>query len=1019
MERGRTMDMKKYLGVVLPALLSVLLFGLVVFFFLRPHMREMVLDAKRELIQELSLTCWQMFASLEKQERRGVLTRAQAQACARQAVRDFRFGPERKDYFWVVDLEGRSQANPYHPEDRGKSVLGLTDPQGKHFIRRALEIARTKGEGYLTYVWYRKGDNSRLEPKIVHVRLFKPWGWVIAAGVYMGDVEAENRQMNQRLLLAGVGVLLLVVLVAAYITWRQMLSEHRRLAAEGALREALDKYRAVLESSPNPLVVYDTEGRAVYINPAFTRVFGWKAEDVLGRRIDFVPEQYLPETKAAIREVYSNQEGLYSLESRRLTKDGRVLDVYITAAIYRDASGEPLGMVANISDISQRKAAEWALRQSERHYRALFESAHDAIFILHRNRIEDCNQQAEKMLGGSREQIVGLVPEHFSPERQPDGNPTRELAERLIRETLDKGSASFEWRLRRLGGGEFDAEVSLSRIEMSSGPRILAIVRDVTERRAAAEALRESEERLRTVINATPVDVVCFKDGQGRWLEANQANLELFGLVGVDYRGKTNAELAELVPPVSRQAFLANQEREERAWRSGHIHRGEETVPLPNGRVRVFDAIRVPLFFSDGRRKGLVVYARDITERVEAEREREEMERQLRHSQKMEAIGTLAGGIAHDFNNLLTAIIGYTETAMIKASQGQDYSQGLKVVLDASFRARDLVKQLHTFSRGREGEARPLDLSHILRDTMKLVEAVTPSLIEVRTRVLSSGTVVKADPIQLQQVIMNLCTNAVQAMGEKGGSLEVCLETVRLAPGETPLRLGLEPGGYVVLEVRDTGPGMDEELRKKIFDPFFTTKPRDKGTGLGLSVVHGIVASLGGAVMVDSQPGRGTAFRVYLPQAEEEPAAPGAGREGEPLPGCGTLLLVEDELQVLKVEQEILESLGYEVVPCLSPVEACRILEAEPGRFSLVITDYAMPDMSGLELASAIKEVAPQVPILLCTGYDQGLSPHELKIFGVDQTLSKPFTAYDLSRKLHEMLPGRDAGQEPPPTATA
>jgi two-component system, cell cycle sensor histidine kinase and response regulator CckA len=296
-------------------------------------------------------------------------------------------------------------------------------------------------------------------------------------------------------------------------------------------------------------------------------------------------------------------------------------------------------------------------------------------------------------------------------------------------------------------------------------------------------------------------------------------------------------------------------------------------------------------------------------------------------------------------------------------------------------------------------------MESIVSETLNLLKAVTPPMIELHTQTKGSENVVKADPIQMQQVVMNLCTNAIQAMDEGGGVLRVALTKQRWSGHDNPPHPNLSPGEYVVLEVSDTGPGMDSEIAKKIFDPFFTTKPRDKGTGLGLSMVHGIVTSAGGAVLVDSSPGTGATFRVYLPRSLEHPEAAGHGEEHVmELKGEGTLLLVEDESLVMRVEQEILEGLGYHVVACSSPLEAREIFEDNPARFNLVITDYAMPDMSGLELASSIKETAPNIPVLLCTGYNQDISSHELKLFGVDQTLMKPFTARELNSTLQEML---------------
>jgi two-component system cell cycle sensor histidine kinase/response regulator CckA len=1005
---GRGVRTKIYLKVVLPALVSVLIFGLTVFFFIQPHIESMVIDARRELIRGISQTGWSMIDNEALQVDMGGMDRAMAQSTARQMLRSFRYGPHGMDYFWVVDLNGKVQVNPFRSDLEGRNVLGLHDDKGNFFIKRALEIAQKKGEGFLTYSW-QKVNSQTFRQKLVYVRLYVPWGWVIGTGVYLDDVEAELQNMLHNLTLVGVGVFLAVLILAGFITLRQVKSERRRWEAESELQETLDKFRAVQAAAPNPLVVYDSEGTAVYINPSFSQTFGWEVDELIGRRIDFVPEDEKPKTVAAINAVYADPGRNISFETKRYTKDHKVLDVRISAATFRDAHGKPMGMIVNLLDISESKAVERALRLSEQRYRHLFESANDAIIIFEGSSIEDCNHQALEMFGYSREEFLGPHDDFLSPEKQPDGSDSLTVIWEHLRRAKAGHLLSFEWQYRHKDGSLFDVEMSLQYVDLPGGPRYMSIGRDVTARKRAEAALKESEERLRTVINATPLDIVCFKDAEGRWLEGNNEIVRALGLEGKAYLGKTSAELAEIAYPGARDLLAKSVGSDEDAFNSGLVMREELVLYNPSGHARVFDVIRVPLFHDDGRRRGLSVVGRDITERVEAERQRKEMEAQLRHSQKMEAIGTLAGGVAHDFNNILTAIIGYTETAMSKAADDDDLRRGLKIVLDSGFRARDLVKQLLTFSRGRETSLQVLDLGNVVSETMKLVKAITPSMISVHTATKADGTVVKADPIQLQQVIMNLCTNAIQAMEEDGGMLRVIIDTLHVAKDVIPPHPNMSPGDYVVMEISDTGPGIDDETVKNIFDPFFTTKPRDKGTGLGLSVVHGIVTSIEGAVVVDSRPGTGATFRIYLPRSFEYPKADSMGAGESQLPeGQGTLLLVEDEPLVMRVEQEILESLGYKVVAFPSPVEARNYFERDPGRFDLVITDYAMPNMSGLELASSIKEVAPDVPILMCTGYNQNISASELKLFGIDQTLMKPFTAIELGRVLQGMLRSAD-----------
>ncbi|MBW2101889.1 MAG: response regulator, partial [Deltaproteobacteria bacterium] len=359
---------------------------------------------------------------------------------------------------------------------------------------------------------------------------------------------------------------------------------------------------------------------------------------------------------------------------------------------------------------------------------------------------------------------------------------------------------------------------------------------------------------------------------------------------------------------------------------------------------------------------GRLGVARDLRDRIRAREERARLERRLRQSEKMEAIGTLAGGIAHDFNNILYAVIGYTELSMDEVGEGHPAWCFLEEVLRAAQRAKDLVGQILTFSRQGPDERRPVRVDTVVREAMGLLRASIPSTIEIRQEI-ETEALVTADPVRLHQVVVNLCTNAAQAMEEKGGTLTVRLEE----KPEVPSRLGPAPGPYLLLTVEDTGPGMPEKVLDRVFEPFFTTKDRGKGTGMGLSVVHGIVEGYGGTVTAQSEPGKGAVFRVYLP-------ATGSGAEtGDsddvkcPVPmGRGErILFVDDEEALVALGQRMIESLGYRVTTRVSSLEALELFRASPSRFDAVVTDLTMPHMKGDELAREITRIRRDIPVIL------------------------------------------------------
>ncbi len=390
-------------------------------------------------------------------------------------------------------------------------------------------------------------------------------------------------------------------------------------------------------------------------------------------------------------------------------------------------------------------------------------------------------------------------------------------------------------------------------------------------------------------------------------------------------------------------------------------------------------------------------------EALRAEEQRRLAESKLRQAQKMEALGTLSGGIAHDFNNILGIIMGYTEMAFFEAPPGGRLQEFLQQILMASKRAKDLVTQILAFSRPASQERRPVSVGLLVKEAMKMLRASIPATIEIRSSV-SGQALVHSDPAQIHQVLMNLCTNAGHAMREQGGILEVSVRDVELTEAMIPHTGELEPGLCVELVVKDTGHGIDPAIMDRIFDPFFTTKGSDEGTGLGLSVVHGIVKTYGGVIDVSSTPGEGTAFTILLPSVETI-GSPEAVEQ--PLPrGQGRVLVVDDEMTLATAMKMMLERLGYEAESRASGADALEAVrhEDESRPFDLVITDMTMPRMTGVELAGALLQLRPELPVVVCSGYSETLSPQKLERIGIRGILGKPVTMKDLAVLVRDTL---------------
>jgi CheY-like chemotaxis protein/two-component sensor histidine kinase len=376
----------------------------------------------------------------------------------------------------------------------------------------------------------------------------------------------------------------------------------------------------------------------------------------------------------------------------------------------------------------------------------------------------------------------------------------------------------------------------------------------------------------------------------------------------------------------------------------------------------------------------------------------------------MEAIGSLAGGIAHDFNNILSAIIGYTELSMLSDGAPLDY---LQEALKAANRAKDLVKQILSFSRQTEEERMPVLVGMVVKEVVKFLRASIPTTIDIHCEIDETTGSVLANSVELHQILMNLCTNAVHAIGGQAGRVEIRVQRVEIGACQRNAFPDLEPGVYVELAVKDSGQGIRPEIKERIFDPYFTTKEKGVGTGLGLAVVHGIVKKSNGTIRVESQPGRGSTFSIYLPQIER-PSAASAQPSMLPLGGSGKILFVDDEKMIADIGEKILKRLGYDVVSRTSPIEALELFKARPRAFDLVISDQTMPGITGDGLARELMKINPDIPVILCTGYSQLIDAEKAREKGIKALVMKPILINEMDAAIRRALT-----KDPPAAAAA
>lgn len=510
--------------------------------------------------------------------------------------------------------------------------------------------------------------------------------------------------------------------------------------------------------------------------------------------------------------------------------------------------------------------------------------------------------------------------------------------------------------------------------------------------------LRDAEAKYRGMFE-NAIEGIYQSTPDGKYLVVNAALARMYGY-------ESPAEMMSQVSDIQGQIYV-DPELRKRFQREieaeGVVRAMEYQVRRRDGSTLwISESARV-VRNPDGSVRYYEGFIEDINARKNAETEHARLERQVLHAQKMDAIGTLASGIAHDFNNVLCAILGYLELALLDQQIKGTTRDNLDMALRSSERARDLIKRILHFSRTSDTRTQPLQITPILQEAVKLLNATLPSSIEIILDIKTDQDVVAADPSDLHQVIMNLGVNARQAMQAKGGRLEYSLDVVTLEK-ESAVRLALPPGNYVLLQIRDTGHGMSREVMEHMFDPFFTTKPAGSGTGLGLTFVQKMVARSGGRTDVESQEGQGTTFRIYLPQSSDPPL-PAAVEKNEIMPGRREqILVIDDEVNLLSMMQQWLRRMNYRVITRADSLSALEAFQVEPNKYDLVITDHTMPGLQGAELAERLGDIRGDVPVILVSGLNQPPDLTRSRYAPLRAVVSKPIDFPLLSRRMRQFL---------------
>jgi len=766
-------------------------------------------------------------------------------------------------------------------------------------------------------------------------------------------------------------------------------SNYKKLkATQGALKDSEEHYRSLFDNLPVGLYRTTPDGQTLNANPMLVKMFKYPGRDAfLLQRVEHLYVE--PKDRDLFKKMVESQAGVYCSEFQMRCFDGTAIWVENQAKAHRDNEGRVLYYEGSLGDITERKLTQEALQLSEERFRTAFENASvgmclvglDGIFL-------EVNAALASMIGYAPAEMVGKSVSAFT---HPD-----DLALRLqFVNGLTSGKLANGQQERRFLHRNGSVVWTLIWSNLQKDPKdrplhFISLVQDITERKKAEEELQLA----RFCIDHAAVAIFRVAD-EGKIMDVNEHACRSLGYRRQELLGMT---IFDIDPSFSPDIWVEHRRKlaAERVRVIQAQHRRKDGTCFPI-------EITANYFEQDG--KGFTFsFATDISSRIDAEQDREKLEAQLRQAQKMEAIGTLAGGIAHDFNNILSVIIGTANLLEFSDGIAQADRSGLQQILTAAERARQLVKQILTFSRRGEQQRLLLNLKPVVKETFNFLKATLPSSIEVRQSIHADVGAILADPTQMQQVLMNLCTNAAHAMeSQETGVLEIGMEKAWIPPEQARFEPDVEPGEFVKLTVADTGPGIESWVRERMFEPYFTTKETGKGTGLGLSVVHGIVKAHGGFIKVYSEAGKGTHFHVFLPVAEGDGKT--AALKDTRLPrGSETILVVDDEKALTDMAQLLLEHLGYRVETRTSPLEAIEAFRANPGKYHGVITDMTMPQMNGMNLSKKLLEIRADLPILLCTGFSDAANEEKARAVGIREFAFKPLALNDFAKTLRKML---------------
>ncbi len=826
--------------------------------------------------------------------------------------------------------------------------------------------------------------------------------------VFGMDVDAGNwkKEILRRSMMPAMITCLIIILMGAgagYLRRRQLTGYITALQKiQDALRESEALFRLQFELGNIGIAITSPEKGWLNANAHLCKMLGYSEPELLQKTwAEMTHPDDLARDLDYFNQMPAGQIDGYEMEKRFFHKEGGIVETHLTISCYRNPDQTIKFVIASIQDISQRKEAEKALRENERKYRLITENAADIIFTMDLHfHFTYISPSVQKISGYTPNEAMALsFDQVMPPESLKKVYTVIERTNDYIQKNDFLRQLTIELEQYRKDHSTFwtENEISFMLDENGEAIGIIGVTRDITRRKEAEKALQESQERFRSMIqSASDMIFIIHIDGKISFESPSVTRI-----LGYPEGYFLDQSPFAMIHPDDLDLVMAEMDLVSRSANSGLPT--EFRLKTPDDNWIWLEALANSQN-NNPSIQGIIVTARDITERKRGEMEKNRLNLQLLQAQKMEAVGHLAGGIAHDFNNMLSVVIGHTEMALIKLPPDDPLHSRLKIIRDAAQRSTNLVRQLLGFARKQTISPKVMDINETINGMLKMLNRLIGEDINLAWIPGHNLDRIKIDPSQIDQILANLMVNARDAINGVG---KVTIETLNVTLDEAYCagRAGFLPGRYVMLSVSDNGCGMDEHTIARIFDPFFTTKPVEKGTGLGLAVVYGIVKQNEGFINVYSEPGKGTTFTLYLPSIDEPEEMTDTGIRAETATGgTGTILMVEDDASLLALGQSILEELGYTVLTADNPEQAIELAREYQNRIDLLITDVVMPQMNGRELVRRLCEINPELKCLYMSGYTANVIAHHGVLDQGIHFLHKPFSIHEIAGKIHEAM---------------